>query len=115
MIPLREKYFGNFQIFIFRGKDGAKVPLTSVAKIDFSGGIGAINRKDLKRVVTVSANAEGRLGNDVLIDVKEKLKDLKFPTGYGIVYTGEQEKSGKSHRHFLPKLFDFAASCFSFL
>lgn len=86
------------------GKDGAKVPLTSVAKIDFSGGIGAINRKDLKRVVTVSANAEGRLGNDVLIDVKEKLKDLKFPTGYGIVYTGEQESQAESQT-FLAKAF----------
>ncbi|MBK7158687.1 MAG: efflux RND transporter permease subunit [Ignavibacteria bacterium] len=86
------------------GKDGAKVPLTSVAKIDFSGGIGAINRKDLKRVVTVSANAEGRLGNDVLIDVKEKLKDLKFPTGYGIVYTGEQESQEESQT-FLAKAF----------
>lgn len=86
------------------GKDGAKIPLTSVAKIDFSGGIGAINRKDLKRVVTVSANAEGRLGNDVLIDVKEKLKDLKFPTGYGIVYTGEQESQEESQT-FLAKAF----------
>lgn len=78
------------------GKDGAKVPLTSVAKIEFSGGLGAINRKDLKRVVTVSANAEGRLGNDVLIDVKAKLKDYKLPTGYNIVYTGEQESQQES-------------------
>ncbi len=86
------------------GKDGAKIPLTSVAKVDFSGGIGAINRKDLKRVVTVSANAEGRLGNDVLIDVKEKLKDIKFPTGYGIIYTGEQESQAESQT-FLAKAF----------
>lgn len=78
------------------GKDGAKVPLTSVAKIEFSGGIGAINRKDLKRVVTVSANAEGRLGNDVLTDVKAKLKEIKLPTGYNIVYTGEQESQQES-------------------
>ncbi len=86
------------------GKDGAKIPLTSVAKIEFSGGIGAINRKDLKRVVTVSANAEGRLGNDVLKDVKEKLKDLKLPPGYIIVYTGEQESQQES-QSFLGKAF----------
>jgi CzcA family heavy metal efflux pump len=86
------------------GKDGAKVPLTSVAKIDFSGGIGAINRKDLKRVVTVSANAEGRLGNDVLTDVKAKLKDFKMPSGYGILYTGEQESQQES-QSFLSKAF----------
>lgn len=86
------------------GKDGAKVPLTSVAKVDFSGGIGAINRKDLKRVVTVSANAEGRLGNDVLTDVKVVLNQFKLPQGYGIVYTGEQESQQES-QSFLAKAF----------
>jgi multidrug efflux pump len=86
------------------GKDGAKIPLTSVAKIEFSGGLGAINRKDLKRVVTVSANAEGRLGNDVLNDVKLKLQDFKLPPGYNIVYTGEQESQQES-QSFLGKAF----------
>ncbi len=86
------------------GKDGAKVPLTSVAKIEFSGGLGAINRKDLKRVVTVSANVEGRLGNDVLNDVKEVLKNFSLPPGYNIVYTGEQESQQES-QSFLGKAF----------
>ncbi|MBS1517540.1 MAG: efflux RND transporter permease subunit [Bacteroidetes bacterium] len=86
------------------GKDGAKIPLTSVANVDFSGGIGAINRKDLKRVVTVSANAEGRLGNDVLNDVKLKLKGIAIPDGYSISYTGEQESQQESS-DFLSKAF----------
>jgi len=91
----REDVLSIANIYI-PGKDGAKIPLTSVANIEFSGGLGAINRKDLKRVVTVSANAEGRLGNDVLVDVKEKLKDLKLPAGYLISYTGEQESQQES-------------------
>ncbi|MBX7043567.1 MAG: efflux RND transporter permease subunit [Ignavibacteria bacterium] len=78
------------------GKDGAKVPLTSVSTIEFSGGIGAINRKDLKRVVTVSANAEGRLGNEVLADAITALKDFQLPPGYQINYTGEQEEQQES-------------------
>jgi len=86
------------------GKDDATVPLTSVAKVDFSGGIGAINRKDLKRVVTISANAEGRLGNDVLADVKAKLEGFNMPTGYNISYTGEQESQEES-QSFLGKAF----------
>ncbi|MFA7361491.1 MAG: efflux RND transporter permease subunit [Candidatus Kapaibacterium sp.] len=77
-------------MFITNSK-GEKIPISSVGSIEFSGGIGAINRKDLKRVVTVSANAEGRLGNDVLKDVQTKLKDFKLPEGYAIKYTGEQE------------------------
>jgi len=86
------------------GKDGAKVPLTSVANVTFSGGIGAINRKDLKRVVTVSANAEGRLGNEVLADVTAKLKNYNLPSGYVISYTGEQEDQQES-TDFLSKAF----------
>lgn len=85
-------------------RDGVKIPLTSVAAVDFSGGIGAINRKDLKRVVTVSANAEGRLGNDVLKDVIAKLKDYKLPDGYLLNYTGEQEEQ-KETSGFLMKAF----------
>lgn len=86
------------------GKDGAKIPLTSVSSVEFSGGIGAINRKDLKRVVTVSANAEGRLGNEVLADAIAKLKDYELPSGYQISYTGEQEEQQESS-DFLSKAF----------
>lgn len=75
---------------------GEKIPISSIGKVEFSGGIGAISRKDLKRVVTVSANAEGRLGNDVLKDVQEKLKNFKLPDGYSLAYTGEQEDQQES-------------------
>ncbi|MCX7878212.1 MAG: efflux RND transporter permease subunit, partial [Ignavibacteria bacterium] len=82
-------------LFIY-DKDGIPVPLSSVAKIEFSGGITAINRVDLKRVVTISANAEGRLGDEVLKDVKMKLKDFRLPDGYLISYTGEQQDRQES-------------------
>lgn len=85
-------------------RDGQNIPITSVAQIDFSGGLEAINRKDSKRVVTVSANAEGRLGNDVLADVMAKLKDYKMPDGYGIKYTGESEDQQEASS-FLGKAF----------
>jgi CzcA family heavy metal efflux pump len=85
-------------------KDGVKVPLNSVATVEFSGGIGAINRKDLNRVVTISADAEGRLGNDVLKDVQSKLKDYKLPEGYTMKYTGEQEDQ-KETSQFLMQAF----------
>ena len=75
---------------------GQKIPISSVGKVEFSGGIGTINRKDLKRVITVSANAEGRLGNDVLKDVQSKLANFKLPQGYTISYTGEQEDQQES-------------------
>jgi multidrug efflux pump len=85
-------------------KDGAKIPLTSVAKVELSGGIGAINRTDLNRVVTVSADVEGRTGPDVLKDVQAKLNDYKLPSGYNIKYTGAQEEQEETSQ-FLIKAF----------
>ncbi len=85
-------------------KDGKSIPLSSVAKIEFAGGIEAINRKDQRRVVTVSANAEGRLGNDVLNDVKQRLANYKLPDGYNIIYTGESKDQQESSA-FLGKAF----------
>jgi CzcA family heavy metal efflux pump len=85
-------------------RDGQQIPLSSVANVEFAGGVSAINRKDLRRVVTISANAEGRLGNDVLNDVKAKLKEFKLPEGYLINYTGEQENQRES-QEFLSKAF----------
>jgi multidrug efflux pump len=100
-------------LFITNNK-GQKIPISSVGKVDFSGGIGAISRKDLKRVVTVSANAEGRLGNDVLKDVQAKLKEMKMPEGYSMNYTGEQEDQ-KETSTFLGKALVIALLLIFFL
>jgi len=94
----------SIQNLFITNRDGVNVPLTSVAKIEFSGGLEKINRKDQKRVVTVSANAEGRLGNDVLNDVKTKLKDFKMPDDYMITYTGESKDQNEASA-FLGKAF----------
>jgi len=85
-------------------RDGQQIPLSSVARVEFAGGVSAINRKDLTRVVTISANAEGRLGNDVLNDVKSKLSKLQMPDGYMVNYTGEQEDQAETQA-FLGKSF----------
>jgi len=100
-------------LFITNSK-GQKIPISSVGKVEFSGGIGAISRKDLKRVVTISANAEGRLGNDVLKDVQAKLKEMKMPEGYNLVYTGEQEDQ-KETSAFLGKALVIALLLIFFL
>jgi multidrug efflux pump subunit AcrB len=90
-------------------KDGVKIPLSSVAKISFGSGIEAINRKDQKRVVTISGNATGRLGNDVLTDVKAHLADFRMPDGYTMSYTGEEQEQGEASdflgRAFVMSLF----------
>lgn len=92
---------------IYNNKKGTtlSVPLISVASIYKSKGPGAIRRKDLERVITVSANAsEGFNENEVLENVKKQLEDFAIPPGYTIDFTGQQEFQ-KEAEDFLSKAF----------
>jgi len=86
---------------------GAAVPLSSLGHFDYRGGFGTINRVDQKRVVTLTADAEGRLGNEVLADVQTQLADIELPVGYEIRYAGEAEEQEKAVA-FLSKAFAIA-------
>ena len=55
---------------------GEAVPLSSLGEFEYQGGFGTINRVDQKRVVTITADAEGRLGSEVLADVERTLLPL---------------------------------------
>lgn len=86
------------------GPRGEPIPLTSVADVSLSSGIGAIMRLDQKRVVTVSGNASGRLANDIIRDIKARLTNSDWPRGYNYKFTGEQKEQDKAKR-FLSKAF----------
>ncbi|UCF17392.1 MAG: efflux RND transporter permease subunit, partial [Phycisphaerales bacterium] len=55
---------------------GEAVPLSSLGTFEYQGGFGMINRVDQKRVVTLTADAEGRLSTEVLADVQRTLLPL---------------------------------------
>jgi CzcA family heavy metal efflux pump len=84
--------------------EGTHIPLVSLVDFEYTGGLTAIKRKDLKRVVTVSANVEGRLPNDVLKDVQATIAAMNFPQGYLVQYTGENEEQEESQQ-FLSRAF----------
>lgn len=86
---------------------GKAVPLSSLGSFEYCGGFGTINRVDQKRVVTLTADAEGRLSSEVLSDVQKKLSELELPAGYEIRYAGEKETEDES-RAFLGKAFGIA-------
>ena len=86
---------------------GNAVPLSSLGTFEYRGGFGTINRVDQKRVVTLTADAEGRLSSEVLKDVQDKLSKLELPAGYEIRYAGEKETEDES-RAFLGKAFGIA-------
>ncbi|MBE9503098.1 MAG: efflux RND transporter permease subunit, partial [Proteobacteria bacterium] len=94
--------------------EGKQIPLSNVARIELAGGPGTIMRKDLKRVITISAEAEGRLSTEVLKEVQESVATIDLPAGYSIKYTGEQEEQKKSEA-FLKKAFIIAVLLIAFI
>jgi len=87
------------------GPKGEPIPLTSLAEITLSSGLGAIMRLDQKRVVTISGDVSGRLANDVIQDIDTRLKTrIDWPRGYSYRFSGEQEEQAKSAA-FLSKAF----------
>ena len=86
---------------------GEAILLNSLGKFEYQGGFGTINRVDQKRVVTLTADAEGRLGTEVLSDVQKRLEALELSPGYEIRYAGEKEEQDKAQA-FLSKAFAIA-------
>jgi multidrug efflux pump len=86
---------------------GHSVPISSIGHFEYKGGFGTINHVDQKRVVTLTADAEGRLSSEVLKDVQARLSGFELPSGYEITYAGEKETEDES-RAFLGKAFGIA-------
>jgi hypothetical protein len=82
----------------FMNKQGKllSVPLVAVASIRRTSGIADIQRKDQKRVITVSGDVQGRVASEVLQEVKTTLASLELPAGYSIRYSGQDEEQSKA-------------------
>jgi multidrug efflux pump subunit AcrB len=86
---------------------GEAIMLSSLGRFEYQGGFGTVNRVDQKRVVTLTAGAEGRLSTEVLSDVQKRLDTLELPPGYEIRYAGEKEEQEEA-QEFLTKAFGIA-------
>ncbi|NQU76634.1 MAG: efflux RND transporter permease subunit [Planctomycetes bacterium] len=75
---------------------GDPVPLSSLGRFEYRGGLGQINRIDEKRVITLSADVEGRLPEAALKDVQNLLAGVQPPQGVTITYAGEKEEQDKA-------------------
>ena len=104
MIRLNEEYRNNISDLInqkitFRDQATGRllqVPISSVAKVDYSTTYNAIRRADSERVVTVSSNViEGYNANEINGELKEMMQDYELPEGYSYAFTGEQEQQAE--------------------
>jgi len=67
------------------------VPLDQIAKITMGKGPAAISHRDGKRVVTVTANAQGRSNGEVMADAMKLAQSMDFPPGYGLAVGGQSK------------------------
>ncbi|MBY0433218.1 MAG: efflux RND transporter permease subunit, partial [Cyclobacteriaceae bacterium] len=74
-----------------------QVPMSSVAKIEYSNSYAGIRRINQKRVITLSSNVLGDFnGNEVVADIQGRLESFSAPDGVTIKMTGEQEDQAET-------------------
>ncbi|QPF74266.1 efflux RND transporter permease subunit [Roseateles sp. DAIF2] len=64
------------------------VPLEQIADVTMGKGPAKIQHADGKRMIAVSANAQGRSSGEVTADAMKLAKAINFPEGYGIKLAG---------------------------
>ncbi len=97
-VRLQERFRNNREDVLsltVAGKEGRQIPLSQVVKMTGDVGATSIRHVDRKRVITVSADTEGRSGAEVLKDARERLKDFS-PRGAVLSYTGENKEMVKA-------------------
>jgi hydrophobe/amphiphile efflux-1 (HAE1) family protein len=67
------------------------VPLDQIAKVTMGKGPASIAHRDGKRVVTVTANAQGRSNGEVMADAMKLARSMDFPPGYGLAVGGQSK------------------------
>ncbi len=85
--------------------EGEAIPFLSVARLEQDAGLGSIRRVDRKRMVTITGDADGRLGPEVLADVRARVAEYELPAGYAISYSGENEDVADATRFLVAAFF----------
>ncbi|NCJ06504.1 CusA/CzcA family heavy metal efflux RND transporter [Synechococcales cyanobacterium C] len=81
---------------------GQKIPLGQVANLEFGTGPNTINRENVSRLITVSANVAGRDLGSVVQDIQTRIPEaVTLPQGYFIGYGGQFEAEQSASRNLL--------------
>ena len=68
---------------------GMMVPLNQIATVTMGKGPSQIQHVDGKRMIAVSANAQGRSPGEITADAVKIAKAINFPAGYGVELGGQ--------------------------
>lgn len=79
--------------------EGGTVPLASVADVYESGGPNTINRENVRRLIVIQANVEGRGVVDVVSDIQARVAEqVELPAGYFLEYGGQFQSQKSASR-----------------
>lgn len=100
---LKEKYrynsasLLNLSLSFMDDGQTIQIPLSAIADVEYSSTYGAVNRKDLNRVITLSSNViEGFNATRINAELATLLANYNFPEGYGFAFGGEQQEQMES-------------------
>ncbi len=70
-----------------------QVPISSVAEIKYGNALSSINRKNQKRVLTLSSDVtSGANPSAIIAQIKDVASQIDLPEGYEVRFAGEQEE-----------------------
>jgi len=85
-----------------------QVPLSSIAKVEYSNSYAGVRRIDQKRVITVSSNVlSGYNANEIVQEIQSILTEMPKPEDVSFKMTGEQEDLAETS-NFLASAFGLA-------
>jgi multidrug efflux pump len=74
-----------------------QVPLSAIAKVEYTNSYAGIKRINQKRVITLSSNVLGGFNaNEVVAEIQSHLNEFSVPDGVTIKMTGEQEDQAET-------------------
>jgi HAE1 family hydrophobic/amphiphilic exporter-1 len=83
---------------------GMLVPLEQIASVTMGRGPSQIQHANGKRMISVSANVQGRSSGEVTADAVKLAKSMPFPPGYGIELAGASKDQQVVFREMLTAL-----------
>lgn len=81
--------------------DGKMKPINEFADININSGMAEIQRENLQTMGVVTARLNQRDLGSVIRDIKEKLKGIRLPSGYQIIYGGSYAEQQQSFNELL--------------
>ena len=89
----------DLKVSVSDGNGGIRlVPLASVATVEVAATPTEINRRDLARLVTVSANLDGVPIGTAVKHAKAAAQRIEMPPGYSVSFSGEADDMAESFR-----------------